>query len=109
MLGLLVENGFLGLLTILVVGSLILLHYLLFKEYALQKKIQIQRLKDFEKLVNMEINRSQSLSNSVSKLQEMKEKTDEKLEVIKLQVEAIDNLAPKYPQGSQDSKKGSTT
>ncbi len=89
MLGLLVENGFLGLLAILVLGSLILLHYLLFKEYARQEKIQIQRLKDFEKLVNLEINRSQSLSNSVHKLQEMKEKTDEKLEVLKLQVEGI--------------------
>ena len=104
MLGLLVENGFLGLLTILVVGSLILLHYLLFKEYARQEKMQIQRLKDFAKLVNLEINRSQSLSNSVTKLQEMKEKTDEKLEMIKLQVEAIDSLAPKYSQGSQDPK-----
>lgn len=89
MLGLLVENGFLGLLAILVLGSLILLHYLLFKEYARQEKMQIQRLKDFEKLVNLEINRSQSLSNSVHKLQELKEKTDEKLEVLKLQVEGI--------------------
>jgi hypothetical protein len=72
-----------------------LLHYLLFKEYAQQEKMQIQRIKDFEKLVNLEINRSHSLSKSVTKLQEMKEKTDEKLEVLRLQVEAIDRLAPK--------------
>lgn len=84
-----VENGVFGILAILVVGSLILLHYLLFKEYARQEKIQIQRLKDFEKLVNLEINRSQSLSGSSGQLREIKEKTDEKLEVIKLQVEGM--------------------
>ncbi len=86
-----------GILAILVVGSLILLHYLLFKEYALQEKIQLQRLKDFEKLVNQEIHRSQLLSNSVGHLQVVKEKTDEQLKVINLQIEAIDLFAPKSP------------
>ena len=97
MLALLVENGVFGILAILVVGSLILLHFLLFKEYTRQEKIQIQRLKDFEKLVNLEIHRSQSLSNSVTKLQEMKEKTDEKLEVIKLLVEGMKGRESKPP------------
>lgn len=95
-----VENGVFGILAILVVGSLILLHYLLFKEYSRQEKIQIQRLKDFENLVNQEIHRSQSLSNSVFQLKEIKEKTDEKLEVIKLQVKSIDLLTPKPPLGN---------
>lgn len=95
-----VENGIFGILAILVVGSLILLHYLLFKEYSRQEKIQIQRLKDFENLVNQEIHRSQSLSNSVFQLKEIKEKTDEKLEVIKLQVKSIDLLTPKPPLGN---------
>lgn len=104
MLGLLVENGFLGLLTILVVGSLILLHYLLFKEYARQDKIQIQRLKDFEKLVNLEINRSNLLSLKVGQLQEIKTKTDEKLEVIKLQIKAMDSFASNYPLGTKYPK-----
>jgi hypothetical protein len=89
MLAISFENGVFGILAILVVGSLILLHYLLFREYVHQEKIQIQRLQDFEKLVNLEIHRSQLLSNSVIRLQEMKENTDEKLEVIKLQVESI--------------------
>ncbi len=97
MLALSVENGVFGILAILVVGSLILLHYLLFKEYARQEKIQNQRLKDFQKLVNLEIHRSQSLSNSVYQLQEIKDKTDEKLEVIKIQIKAIDSFFPKSP------------
>lgn len=97
MLALSVENGVFGILAILVVGSLILLHYLLFKEYARQEKIQIQRLKDFEKLVNLEIHRSQLLSNSVGQLEEIKDKTDEKLEVIKLQIKGIDSFFPKSP------------
>ncbi|MFN3999908.1 hypothetical protein [Algoriphagus sp.] len=92
-----VEYGVLGILAILVVGSLILLHYLLFREYARQEKIQIQRLKDFEKLVNLEINRSQSLSNSFGQLREIKEKTDEKLEVINLQVQGMKGRESKPP------------
>ena len=85
------ENGVLGLLAILVIGSLFLLHFLLFREYSRQEKLQIQRLKDFENLVNQEIHRSQSLSRSVDQLQEIKTNTDEKLEVIKLQVEGLDS------------------
>lgn len=85
------ENGVFGFLAILVIGSLLLLHYLLFREYSRQEKIQSQRLKDFENLVKQEIHRSQSLSNSVFQLKEIKEKTDEKLEVIKLQVEGLDS------------------
>lgn len=97
-----VENGFFGFLAILVIGSLFLLHYLLFREYSRQEKIQSQRLKDFENLVNQEIYRSQSLSKSVGQLQKIKENTDEKLEVIKLQVKSIDLLISKPPLGNQD-------
>lgn len=91
MLAISFENGVLGLLAILVIGSLFLLHFLLFREYSRQEKLQIQRLKDFENLVNQEIHRSQSLSRSVDQLQEIKTNTDEKLEVIKLQVEGLDS------------------
>lgn len=83
------ENVVFGGLAILVIGSLFLLHYLLFREYAKQEKIQIQRLKDFENLVIQEIQRSQLLVHSVDQLQKIKTKTDEKLEVIKLQVEGM--------------------
>ena len=91
MLAISFENGVLGLLAILVIGSLFLLHFLLFREYSRQEKLQIQRLKDFENLVNQEIHRSQSLSRSVDQLQKIKTKTEEKLDVIKLQVEGLDS------------------
>ncbi|OOG74284.1 hypothetical protein [Algoriphagus sp. A40] len=83
------ENGAFWILAILVIGCLALLHYLLFREYVEQKKNQIQRYKDFEKLINLEINRSQSLSHAIYQHQDIREKTDEKLEVIKLQVEGM--------------------
>lgn len=83
------ENGILGLLALLVIGSLFLLHFLLFREYVQEKKIQVQRLIDFENLVKQEIRRSQSFSRSIDQLQEIKTNTDEKLEVIKLQVEGL--------------------
>lgn len=98
------DNGILGILAILVVSSLILFHFLLFKEYSRQEKIQIQRLKDFEKLVNLEIYRSNLLSKKVGQLQKIKTKTEEKLEVIKLQIKAIDSTASNYPLGSEDPK-----
>ena len=87
-----VENEILVLLAILVLGSLILLHFLLFREYVRQEKIQVQRLKDFERLVNLEVNRSDLLLLKVGQLQEIKTKTDEKLELIKLQVEGMKSL-----------------
>lgn len=104
MLGSSVENGILGILAILVVGSLILLHFLLLREYARQGKIQIQRIKDFEKLVNQEINRSHSLSNSEAQLEEIKEKTNQQLQVINLQIKAIDGLSSRPPFANQDIK-----
>jgi hypothetical protein len=95
MLAISFENWVLGLLALLVIGSLFLLHFLLFREYSRQEKIQIQRLEDFENLVKQEIHRSQSLSRTVDQLQEIKTKTDEKLEVIKLQVEGLDSQQKK--------------
>lgn len=92
MLALGVETGVFWILATGVVLGLIFLHYLLFREYVSLRKKQTQHLKDFENLVNNEINRSQSLSNDHSQHQEIKEKTDEKLEVIKLQVEAMSQV-----------------
>lgn len=89
MLVLSVENGVLGILSLLIVSSLILLHFLLFREYARREKVQIQKLKDFENLVNAEIQRSFSLSKKSQLIQENETKTDEMLEIIKLQVEGM--------------------
>lgn len=83
------ENHLLGILALLVLGSITLLHYLLFREYIRQDRIQVRRLREMEGLVQTEINRSQGLSNQVRELSQIKEKTQEQLEMIKLQVEAV--------------------
>ncbi|TXE14348.1 hypothetical protein [Algoriphagus aquimarinus] len=83
------ENHLLGILALLVLGSIALLHYLLFREYIRQDRIQVRRLREMEGLVQTEIKRSQGLSNQVGELSQIKEKTQEQLEMIKLQVEAV--------------------
>lgn len=83
------ENYTLGILVLMVMGSIVLLHFLLFREYIRQDKIQTKRLKEMEGLVLTEIKRSQGLSNQVGELAEIKEKTQNQLELIKLQVDAM--------------------
>ncbi|SFT72338.1 hypothetical protein SAMN04489724_1830 [Algoriphagus locisalis] len=83
------ENYLLGILVLLVLGSIGLLHYLLFREYVRQDKIQSKRLREMEGLVKNEIKRSQGLSIQVGELSQIKEKTQEQLDLIKLQVEAV--------------------
>ncbi|WBL42296.1 hypothetical protein PBT90_16290 [Algoriphagus halophytocola] len=73
----------------LVLGSIALLHFLLFKEYIRQDKIQTKRLKEMESLVQTEILRSKGLNSQVGKLTEIKEKTQQQLDLIKLQVQSI--------------------
>ncbi len=84
-----IEKGICGILAILLIGSLLLLHYLLFREYVRQERIHIRRLKAFENLIVQEIHRSQSLSKSVDQLREIESKNDEKLQLVKLQVEGM--------------------
>lgn len=48
-----------------------------------------------EGLMQSEIQRSQSLNNQVGKLAQIKEKTQEKLDLIKLQIKLIDVVSKK--------------
>lgn len=89
MLKVIFENGELGLLTMLAFGALILLHYFLFREYAVMGKLQEKRLTEMEQLIKKEVHRSQSFSNQPLEISQLNAKTDEKLELIKLQVEAM--------------------
>jgi hypothetical protein len=89
MLKVIFENGEFGILALLALAALILLHYFLFREYAVQGKIQRKRLIDMEQLVKLEIQRSQVHSTEAFEIGQMKAKTNEKLELIKLQVEAM--------------------
>ena len=83
------ENHLLGILVLLVLGSIVLLHYLLVREYIRQDKIQRKRLVEMEGLVQKEIRRSEGLSYQVGELSQIKEKTQDQLDLIKLQVEAV--------------------
>ena len=74
---------------LLVLGGIVLLHYLLFREYIHQVKIQGKRLMEMEGLVQNEIRRSKGLSNQVGELSQIKEKTQDQLDLIKLQVKAV--------------------
>lgn len=85
----------LSILIFSVVISLVSLHYLLFREYSFQEKIQRKRLNDLEKLVLKEVERSGNLSAGNKSLNEIKGRTQDQLNIIKLQVEAMDVLAKK--------------
>ncbi|MBN3583954.1 hypothetical protein JYB64_16275 [Algoriphagus aestuarii] len=83
------ETGGIGLLVLIVLIAIAFLHYLLFREYVTQEKIQEKRIKDMEKLVTTEINRSKSLTHQVDRLSQIKDKTKDQLDLIKLQVDSI--------------------
>ena len=89
------ENNLLGILVLLVLANIALLHFLLFREYMHQDKIQSKRLRHMEGLVQNEIRRSQGLNDQVGTLSQIKESTQEQLDLIKIQVEAIDKKSGK--------------
>lgn len=89
------ENYLLSILVLLVLGSILLLHFLLFREYIFQERIQSKRLKKMEDLVQTEIQRSKGLNDQDGKLSQIKEKTQDQLDLIKLQVESIDIVEKK--------------
>lgn len=82
------------LLIFLVLGSILGIHILLFREYVRQEKVQRKRLNDLEKIVQIEIKKSGQLLQGNLSLSELKSKTQEKLDLIKLQLEAL-NLQQK--------------
>lgn len=88
-LEIIVESGELGLITTLAFGGFILLHYFFFQECAVMGKSQVKRLTEIEQLIKKEVRRSQSLPNQPLNIRQLKAKTDEKLELIKLQDEAM--------------------
>ncbi|MDG1276426.1 MAG: hypothetical protein P8O16_04040 [Algoriphagus sp.] len=91
----LLETYFLNGLTLLVLVSIGLLHFLLFREYSKQEKLQSKRLQDLENLVTAELFRSKSMSIQNRSLNQIKAKTQEQLELIKLQVDAMKSMEKK--------------
>jgi hypothetical protein len=88
----LLETYFLNGLTLLVLVSIGLLHFLLFREYSKQEKLQSKRLQDLENLVTAELFRSKSMSIQNRSLDQIKAKTQEQLDLIKHQVDAMKSL-----------------
>jgi len=85
----LLETYFLNGLTLLVLVSIGLLHFLLFREYFKHETLHLKRLQDLENLVTAELFRSRSMNLQNHKLDQIKSKTQEQLDLIKLQVEAM--------------------
>lgn len=80
---------------ILLFGVLGYFYFLIFKEQVRQDLIQRRRLVQLEELVKLEIKRSQTLENQVSTIHQIKTKTEEKLELIRLMLEALRKNEPK--------------
>jgi len=71
------------------------MHVLLFHEHQKLKKSQRKRMSELETLVREETAKSQNISLQTDKINQLKEKTDDQLEVIKLQVKAMKGLEKK--------------
>jgi hypothetical protein len=83
------ENGGLVILAFTVVFGVLFLHFLLFREYQKQDKFHQARIADLQRLVALELERSGHFSDQVDFLGKQKELTQDQLELIKLQVEAM--------------------
>lgn len=86
---------FLSGLALLVLLSIVMLLFLLYKEYLRQEKNQLKRLRELEYLVFLESQRSKSITSQNESLEEIKSKTQEQLDLIKLQVKAMETLSKK--------------
>ena len=77
------------LLALAVVLGVIALHFLIFREYQKGDKLHHSRIADLQRLVEMELERSRHFSDQVEFLAKQKDYTQDQLDLIKLQVEAM--------------------
>ncbi|MHA7131732.1 hypothetical protein [Algoriphagus namhaensis] len=82
-------NPVLSILAILVFLGLLWFHLLLYKEYLRQDRVQKIRLAEMQRLVEMELRRTQDMQSQNDQLENIRTQTDEKLELIKLQLAAM--------------------
>jgi hypothetical protein len=83
------ENGGLVILAFTVVVGVLFLHFLLFQEYQKQDKFHQARIADLQRLVALELERSGHFSDQVDFLGKQKKQTQDQLDLIKLQLEAL--------------------
>lgn len=77
------------LLALAVVLGVITLHLLIFREYQKGDQLHRSRIADLQRLVELELERSRHYSGQVDFLAQQKDKTQDQLDLIKLQVEAM--------------------
>ena len=99
----------LGLLTALVLLGLLAMHLLVIREYLNQRKIHRKWLVELENLRKIEEERSQAMDQGNGSLQEIRGNTQEKLNIIKLQVEAMELIEKKKSSGDQDPGRANAT
>lgn len=99
----------LGLLTALVLLGLLAMHLLVICEYFNQRKTHRKWLMELENLRKKEEERSQAIDQGNGSLQEIREKTQEKLDIITLQVEGMDLLEKKKSSGDQGPGRANAT
>ena len=83
------ENGGLVILAFAVVVGVLILHFLLFREYQKEDKFHKARIAGLQRLVELELERSRHFSNQIDFLGKQKAQTQDQLDLIKLQVEAM--------------------
>ena len=82
-------DALLILLLFAVMLGVIALHFLIFRQYQKEDKIYRGRIVGLQRLVELELERSRHLSDQVDFLAKQKDRTQEQLDLIKLQVEAM--------------------
>lgn len=82
-------DALLILLSFAVMLGVIALHFLILSEYQKEDKIYRRRIVGLQRLVEMELERSRHLSDQVDFLTKQKDRTQDQLDLIRLQVEAM--------------------
>ena len=65
------------------------LHFLIFRGYQKEDKIRLSRIAGLQRLVETELERSKHFSDQVDFLTKQKEQTQDQLDLVRLQVEAM--------------------
>ena len=89
MSGLWLFDALIILLAFAVVLGVIGLHFLIFREYQKEDKRHHSRIGGLQQLVELELERSRRFSDQVDFLAKQKDQTQDQLDLIKLQVEAM--------------------
>lgn len=97
MLTFLYDIGGIGLLAIIALALLLFFQWLLIRELFAEKKIETDRLRELEVLVQKEISRSQKMLSQVKNLDMLKAETEEKLGLIRILMELMQKDEKKGP------------